>query len=156
MHQLYFFSSTNTPVLCSISVISMLVYQRHPHGHGWFLTINLVGRCRQNVRKCLEYTAVVYGHSRHVCHLPSCGIFRPLHAGEREESNSLRIPQLGSKGAMKERSFGAPPTWRSMADCCLEMVPESIIRKIQIFEGNGNWTLLSSSCKIECRLSTSH
>ena len=156
MHQLYFFSSTNTPVLCSISVISMLAYWRHPQGHVWFLNINLVGRCRQNAQKCLEYTAVVYGHSRHVCHLPSCGIFRPLHAGEREESNSLRIPQLGSKGAMKERSFGAPPTWRSMVDCCVEMVPESIIRKIQIFKRNRNWTLRSGSCKTGRSLCTSH
>jgi len=156
MRQLYFFCLTTTPVLCSISVTSMLAYRRHPHSHGWCLTINLVGWYQQNVQKCLEYTAIVYGHSRHVCHLPSCSIFRPLHAGEREESNSLRILQLGSKGAMKKRSFGAPPTWQSMVDYCVEVVPESIIRKIQIFKRNRNWTLCSSSCKTGRSLCTSH
>jgi len=156
MHQPYFFSSTNTPVLCSISIISMLAYWTHPHSHGWFLTINLVGQCQQNGQKCLEYTAVVYSHSRHVCHLPSCGIFRLLHAREREESNSQRILQLGSKGAMKERSFRAPPTWWSMANCCIEMVPESIIRKMQIFKRNINWMLHSGSCKMGRSLCTSH
>ncbi len=88
--------------------------------------------------KCLKGATVVYSLNWLHCHVATGGIFGSLLTGDKEESIAPRIPPLHCKAAMKERVSGPPPTWSSIVDCCVRMLPETIVAEFEIFEWNGN------------------
>ena len=93
--------------------------------------------------------AIVYSGKTLCCHLATGSIFRSLDAGEKEASNSQRIPSVDFKGAMNERLLRAP----LFADCCVKGVPE-VYGRFQILKKIKTQRLPNGSCKMGVAFST--